>query len=471
MIEYDLVVLGAGPGGYVAAIRGAQRGARVCIVDPAEVGGTCLNRGCIPTKALYATASLLRRIGGAEAHGIKIAQNGFDFTRAATRKDEVVGKLVGGIAQLLKGYGIEVFRGRGFLEAPDRVRVHVPGMVGRLKTKRIILATGALPSRPKALPVDGKNVLTSDEILAIKELPKSLLIVGGGYIGCEFAGIFSAFGVPVSIVEQLPMLLDRSDRQAVREVEKSFQAAGVKTYVSTAVKAMQVEDGGVRAQLSNGEILTADKVLVSVGRRPNSSDLGLEALGVTLERGAVVVDDRMQTSVAGIFAIGDVTGGIQLAHVASRQAQTAVANALGGDEHIDYRVIPSVIFSDPEIAQVGLTEEQCRARGQEYKVGRFAYLASGKALCDGETRGTVKILADAKDERILGATIVGEEASTMVAEAALAMERGLTSRQLAEVVRAHPSLPEMIKEAAEDLFGAAVHKMGRPTSRRTTSTR
>lgn len=468
MTEYDLAVIGAGPGGYVAAIRGAQRGARVCVVESGAVGGACLNRGCIPTKALYATARLLGRLRNLGEHGIAVGGPVFDFSRAAARKDQVVGKLVGGVSQLLKGHGIEVFHGRGFLEAPDQVRVHTPGVVGRLRAKRIILATGASPSRPEALAVDGKNVLTSDEILAIKELPKSLLIVGGGYIGCEFASIFSAFGVAVSIVEQLPTLLDRSDRQAVREVEKSFRAAGIDIYVDRSIEVLSADDSGVGARLSGGETLAAEKALIAVGRRPNSSGLGLEEIGIMLDNGAVPVDDRMRTSVPGVFAIGDVTGGMQLAHVASHQAEVAVANALGGDARIDYRVIPSVIFTDPEIAQVGLTEEQCRARGLACAVGRFAYLASGKALCDGETRGTVKLLAD-KDDRILGATIVGEEASTLVAEVALAMRGNLTARQLAEGVRAHPSLPEMIREAAEDISGSAVHKMGRRTVRRTAS--
>jgi len=324
---------------------------------------------------------------------------------------------------------------------------------------------------PEGVPVDGKNVLTSAEILAIKELPKSLLIVGGGYIGCEFAGIFSAFGVAVSVVEQLPALLARTDRQAVREVEKSFQAAGIEVLVDTAVEAMAVTDAGVRARLSGGCERTVEKVLVAVGRRPNSAGLGLEALGARMANGAVLVDEGMRTSVEGIYAIGDLVGGMQLAHVASHQAEVAVANALGGEARIDYRVIPSVIFTDPEIAQVGLTEEQCRAQGLAHSVGRFAYLASGKALCDGEPRGTVKIMADPEGRRILGATLVGEEASTLVAELALAMQNDLTVAQLVEVVRAHPSLPEIIKEAAEDLSGIAVHKLSRQAVRRKPSAR
>ncbi|MEJ2201524.1 MAG: FAD-dependent oxidoreductase, partial [Desulfuromonadaceae bacterium] len=326
--------------------------------------------------------------------------------------------------------------------------------------------TGSVPTLPESLSVDRKNVLTSDEILAIKEIPKSLLIIGGGYIGCEFAGIFSTFGVAVTIVEQQPVLLNRSDRQAVREVEKSFKAAGIQIHLDTAIANLESGAAGVRATLSDGEIVVADKALVSIGRRPNSAGLGLEEAGVRLDNGAVVVDEQMRTNVAGVYAIGDLVGGIQLAHVASYQAEVAVTNALGGEARANYRVVPSIIFTQPEIAQVGLTEEQCRERKQGYVAGRFAYLASGKALCDGDTRGTVKILADADDGQLLGATIVGEEASTLVAEVALAMQRNLTAEELAQGIRAHPSLPEIIQEAAEDVSGSAVHKASRTAARR-----
>lgn len=469
MKEYDLAVIGGGPGGYVAAIRGAQRGARVCLVESDAVGGTCLNRGCIPTKALYSSARLLRVLREADSHGIRLGAPVFDFAAAVDRKDGIVSQLVDGVAQLLKGNGVELYHGRGFVEGPGRVGIRGQGAVGHLCTKAVILATGGRPLVPEGFAPDGKNVLTSDEFLAIKDLPKSLLIVGGGYIGCEFAGIFSTFGVAVTIVEQLPTLLAHSDRQAVREVEKSFRAAGVKVHLDTAVSDVESRSDGVHVRLSNGEALQVEKILLSVGRRPNSEGLGLEELGARMERGAVAVDEGMRTGVDGIYAIGDLTGGRQLAHVASYQAEVAVENALGGLARVDYRVVPSIVFTDPEIAQVGLTEEQCREQGLAYQVGRFAYLASGKALCEGEVRGTVKVLAGKDDRRILGVTIVGVEASALVAEAALAMKRNLTAHEWAEGIRAHPSLPEMIKEAAEDVSGVAVHRLGRAASRRKSS--
>ncbi len=469
MKEYDLAVIGGGPGGYVAAIRGAQRGARVCLVESDAVGGTCLNRGCIPTKALYSSALLLRSLREADSHGIRLGEPVFDFAAAVDRKDGVVSQLVDGVAQLLKGNGVDLYHGRGFLEGPGRVGIRGQGAVGHLRAKAVILATGGRPLVPEGFAPDGKNVLTSDEFLAIKDLPKSLLIVGGGYIGCEFAGIFSAFGVTVHVVEQLPVLLARSDRQAVREVEKSFKAAGVKLHLDTAVADVESRSDGVHVRLAGGETLQVEKILLSVGRRPNSEGLGLEEIGVRLERGVVAVDDGMRTSVDGIYAIGDLIGGWQLAHVASYQAEIAVENALGGQVRADYRVVPSIVFTDPEIAQVGLTEEQCREQGLAYQVGRFAYLASGMALCAGEPRGTVKILAEKDGGRILGVTIVGAEASSLIAEASLAMSRELTARELAAGIRAHPSLPEMIKEAAEDLTGLAVHRLGRAASRRKSS--
>ncbi len=461
MTEYDIAIIGGGPGGYVAAIRAAQKGACVCLVERDEVGGTCLNRGCIPTKALYSTALLLQRIRQSGAHGISVPQVHFDYAQAARRKDEVVAKLVGGVEQLLKGNGIEVFRGEASLEGEGRIRIRRREVTGHIRAKNILLATGSLAASPHAMPIDGKNVLTSNEILAIKELPKSLLIIGGGYIGCEFASIFSTFGCDVTIVEQLPTLLARSDRQAVREVEKGFNEQGVQVLTGTSVDALAIEEGGVAVRLSGGRNVQVEKVLVAVGRIPNSAGFGFAEAGIKMEKGAVLVDERMRTSVPGIYAIGDLTNIIQLAHVASYQGEIAVTNALGGNAQADYRVVPSAIFTLPEIGQVGLGEEECRDQGIAVDVGRFAYQASSKALCDGETRGMVKILSGKEDGRLLGATIVGDEASALIAEVTVAMQQGMTAAGLAAVIHAHPTLPEMIRESAEDTEGRAVHKIGR----------
>jgi dihydrolipoamide dehydrogenase len=464
MKEFDLAVIGGGPGGYVAAIRAAQHGACVCLIERDKVGGTCLNRGCIPTKALYSTALMLQRIRGAEAHGIGVESLRFDYGKAASRKDEVVAKLVGGVEQLLKGNGVEIFRGEASLEGPGRVRIRRKDVTGHIRAKKIILATGSIAARPKALQIDGKNVLTSTEILAIKELPASLLVIGGGYIGCEFASIFSAFGTRVTVVEQLPTLLAQTDRQAVREVEKTLREQGVVIHTGTSVEEVRVGEGEVKTRLSSGEEVKSEKVLVSVGRLPNSAGFGFEDTGIRLgEKGSVEVDERMRTSVEGVYAIGDVTDIIQLAHVATYQAEIAVTNALGGDAAADYRVVPATIFTLPEIGQVGLSEEACKEKGIAIDVGRFAYQASSKALCDGEPRGMVKVVAEKGKGRILGATVVGEEAATLVAEVSVAMQKEMTAGELAQVIHSHPTLPEMIKEAAEDVEGLAVHKVGRRT--------
>jgi dihydrolipoamide dehydrogenase len=430
-------------------------------VEMDKVGGTCLNRGCIPTKALYSTAHLLKNMAKAGEHGISIDDLHFDYAKAASRKDEVVDKLVGGVEQLLKAHKVEIFRGRASLEGPGKIKVRSREVIGHLRAKAIILATGSKALRPKTLMGDSRNVLTSTEILAIKELPKSLLVIGGGYIGCEFASIFSAFGTRVTLVEQLPALLTKSDRQAVREIEKSLKEQEVVIHTGTSVDSLEATADQVIARLSSGEEITVEKALVAVGRIPNIADLGLEEAGVAVEKGAVAVDERMATSREGIFAIGDVTNIIQLAHVASYQAEIAVENALGGDGRADYRIVPSTVFTLPELAQVGLTEEECKEQGMEVEVGRFSYQASSKALCDGQSRGMVKIVAAREGGEILGATIVGEEASNLIAEAAAAMKQRLTARQLGHIIHSHPTLPEMMKEAAEDTEGMAVHKVGR----------
>lgn len=460
MKVYDIAVIGAGPGGYVAAIRAAQAGACVALVEREKVGGTCLNHGCIPTKALYATARHLRALARAGEHGIQLGAPRFDLAQAMARKDGVVEKLVSGVEQLLQGNGVELFRGEGQLLGEGRVRVAFSGGAAVLQARKIIIATGSQAAIPKALHGSGKNLLTSREILAMKELPDTLAVIGGGYIGCELAGIFATFGSRVTIVEQFPALLGRTDRQAVREVERGFQELGVTVRTGTGVEG--VDAGGLL--LAGGERLDVDAILVATGRVPDCRGLGLEAIGVKTADGAVPVDAGMRTSHPDIYAIGDVTGGIQLAHVASHQATIAVANALGGEEEFDPRIVPSCIFTLPEIAQVGLTEEECKSKGIAVEVGRFAYQATSKALCDGESQGSIKLIAARDDRKLIGATIAGAEASSLIAEIAAALTAGMTAQQLGGIIHAHPTLPEMVMEAAEDVDGHAVHKVTRRRS-------
>jgi len=460
MTKYDIAIIGGGPGGYVAAIRGAQRGASVVLIEEDAIGGTCLNRGCIPTKALYATSRLLEKMRDSKEHGIVPGEISFDFIAAAMRKDSVVKKLVSGVVQLLKGNGVTVLKGRGELEGPERVLVRSEDGDIRLSATDIIVATGGAPLAIQALPFDRKNILTSGDFLDIKELPETLLIVGGGYIGCEFASIFATLGCNVTLVEQLPRILFRSDRQAAREVEKGLKEKGVALRTSVEIIGSQITDDGVAVALADGTNVQAQKVLVAVGRSPRAEGLGLETVGLA-DSGPIAVDNGMRTNAKGIYAIGDVTGGIQLAHVASYQADVAISNIFGENVSADYRVVPSCIFTYPEVAQVGMTEDECRDKGVNVDVGRFAYLASGKALCEGETAGSVKVIAEKGSRRLVGVTVVGEEASTLISEVAVALKQGMTVQELAEVIHAHPTLPEIIKEAAEDVEGLAVHKIGR----------
>ncbi len=459
MNAYDLVVVGAGPGGYVAALRAARLGARVCLVERARLGGTCLHRGCIPTKALHATARQLSALSAAVEHGIRISEIDFEAARAMERKDAVVKQLEQGIAGLLRNSGIDLFYGDAELEGPGRLRVRRPGLAGLIRARAIVLATGSRPVRPTLLEAAGKNVLTSDEILVMQDLPSSILVLGGGYIGCELAGILARFGVKVTLAEMRPQLLGNQDADGVRLVTQGLRRLGVEILTDTRLQ--QVENGaGVRATFADGRSLQVEKVLAAAGRVSNSGGLKLVEAGVALDGDAVHVDEKMQTSVPGIYAIGDLTGSVMLAHVAMHHAEVAVAHIMdteGPSRGIDSQV-PSVVFTQPELAQVGESEADCRSRGQGVKIGKISFQASGKALCDGAGEGLVKLVADAQSGRLLGATIVGEDASTLIAEVAAAIGAGMSARQLAAVVHAHPTLSEMVQEAARDLDGEAIHK-------------
>lgn len=459
MNAYDLVVVGAGPGGYVAALRAAHLGARVCLVEREKLGGTCLHRGCIPTKALHATARQLSAWSVASEHGIKISGLDFDPSRALARKDAVIKRLEQGIASLVKQAGIDLFYGDAALDGPGRLRVQRPGIAGRIRARAIVLATGSRPVRPKLLEPAAKNVLTSDEILVMQNLPSSMLVLGGGYIGCELAGILARFGVKVTLVEQRPQLLDNQDADGVRLVTQGLQRLGVEILTGTTLQKVE-NNAGVHTTFADGRSLQFDKVLASVGRVPNTECLNLTEAGVALEGGAVQVDDNMQTSLPGVYAIGDVTGSVMLAHVAMHHAERAVAHILGtpGPMRGIDRQVPSVVFTQPELAQVGDSEAACRSRGQAVKVGRFSFQASGKALCDGAGEGLVKLVADAQNGQLLGAMIVGEDASTLIAEVAAAIGAGMTGKQLAAIVHAHPTLSEIVQEAARDLDNEAIHK-------------
>lgn len=456
-----IVIIGAGPGGYVAAIRAAQLGARVTVLEEQALGGVCLNWGCIPSKTLLGFIDLGERVRHAQPFGLKIdGPVGYDLARMVARKEEVVRGLVGGIGTLFKQWKITHVPGRGELVNDRQVRVtHLDGSTSTIDADAVILATGSSWPRLPQFPIDGRQVLTSKEALDLTETPRSVLIVGGGVEGCEFACLFSGLGSEVSVVEMMPTVLPLEDEVAITTLTRELKKRKVQLFLNTQITKWSAVDGGVNATLESGEELVADIMLISVGRRMNSGQLGLETVGVHLgSKGEILVSEKLETSVPGIYAIGDVTGKSMLAHVASAQGKVAASNAMGQSQSINYDVIPAGIFTLPEIGRVGLTEAQARERGRPIAVGRFRCAGLGKAQAVGETIGQYKVIADEQTKQILGVHIVGSHAADLIHEAALAMHGGLTVAHLAEMIHAHPTFAEGLMEAAEDVEGLAIHQ-------------
>jgi dihydrolipoamide dehydrogenase len=455
---YDVVVIGAGPGGYVAALRAAQLGASACLVERDVVGGTCLNRGCIPSKALIHSAALWKRAREGAAFGVSASAWSFDWAKAQVRKDGIVSTQVKGVHTLLSAAKVNVKQGAGRLA--DTRTVEVAGNAGSetVTGKAVIVATGSEPRNLPELAFDSERILSSTEALQMPELPKSLLIVGGGVIGMEFASMLSSLGTAVTVVEMLPQILPMEDPMLVRVLQGVLQKQGVTFHVNTKVEKVERTANGARAEITGGTNVEVDRILVATGRSLNSAALGLEAAGVAMERGAIRVNERMETSVAGIYAIGDVTGEYLLAHVASMQGLVAAANATGGDARMDYSAVPNCVYTDPEIASVGISEPKAKEKGMAIKVGRFAFGGLGKAMCIGETQGMVKVIADAQTDRVLGVGVVGPHATDLIAESVLAVRQGLTAAQVSHTIHAHPTLAEAMGEAAHDVHGRAIHK-------------
>jgi dihydrolipoamide dehydrogenase len=458
MSVYDVVILGAGPGGYVAALRAGQLGAKVCLVEKTTVGGTCLNRGCIPSKALIHSAAVWKRAHEGAAFGVTASNWSFDWGKAQGRKNEVVRAQVQGIGTLLGAAKVEVKQGTGSLVDARTVKVSGNGTAETISAKAVIIATGSEPAGIPGVEIDGERVLTSTEALELPSLPKTFLIVGGGVIGMEFASMLSSLGTQVTVVEMLPQILAMEDPMLVRILQGALQKQGVAFHVNAKVEKVERTAAGVRVQIGGGTSLEAERVLIATGRALNSQAIGLEAAGVKVEKGAIQVNERMETSVPGIYAIGDVTGISLLAHVASMQGLVAAANATSGRAAMDYSAIPNCIYTDPEIASVGLSEPQAKEQGRAIKVGRFNFAALGKAMCIGETIGMVKVVADAQTDEVLGVGIVGPHATDIIAEGVLAVRHGLTAAQVAEAIHAHPTLPEAVGEAMHDVHGQAIHK-------------
>lgn len=457
--KYDVVVIGAGPGGYPAAIRAAQRGAKVAVVEKEKVGGTCLNWGCIPTKALLASAELIAHAREAEKFGVKITGIEPDWTAIQERKQKITDTLVGGILQLLKANGITLVEGTGSITADKNVLVKTADGEVTLEAGSIIIATGSDPAELPTFDFSKPVVMTSTDALALDHVPKSLIIVGSGVIGSEFACVFSTLGTEIVMVELMARMLPTEDSRVAKQMRSTFRKAGIDIKTETTVEeVLEYRDDGIKVKLSSGEEIEAEKLLVSIGRKFNSAGLGLEDLGVDAdERGRIMVNDKMETTVPGIYAIGDVIGGILLAHTATFEGLVAAENATGGNATIDYTVVPACIFTIPEIGSVGLNADKAAEQGIEVNVSRFSFGALGKALAMGEDYGFVQLVIDAKTDKILGAQIMGPHASDLVHEVAIAMKMGATAEDIATTIHAHPSLPEAIMEAAEAAHGKSIH--------------
>ena len=456
-MSYDLIVIGAGPGGYVAAIRAAQMGKKVAIVEKDSVGGTCLNRGCIPTKALTASCDVLRNIKDSRRFGIKVDGYDIDLSKVMAHKNRTVKRLVKGINVLFKKNKIDHFQGEGKLVDKNRVAI-IGDETKEITGDYIIIATGSKARTFPNMNYDGEKILTSKEILELDHIPESLLVVGGGVVGCEFASIFSEMGSKVTVADIMPRLIPQEDKDLSKELERHFKRARIKTRTGVAIESVKATVDGIIANLEDGSTIEADLALLSLGRLPYTKGLGLEELDIELENGAIQVNEYLQTNVENIYAVGDVTNKVMLAHVASTQGLKAVQNIFGDEkEAMEYDVIPACIFTHPEIGSVGQTEEELKTMGIKPQVGRFNFKGNGKALTINEQNGFVKVVADVNDI-IKGAQVIGPHAADLIHELALAVENGLTVKEVTGTIHAHPTLSESVMEAVEDLHGLAIHK-------------
>ncbi len=454
MKHYDLAILGAGPGGYTSAIYASRLGLTVCLVEKDLLGGTCLNRGCIPTKVMLNAAKLLGSVRDSSAYGIAVKDCQFLPEQLFRKMDEVVLKLRSGVSSLLKANKVDLIKGRGRLKAKGVIDLGGD----EIGARTIIIATGSSPRTLEGLGFDGINILSSEDVLAMRKIPKSLLVVGGGAIGCEFSQFYSAVGVRVAIVEFMETLLPNLGREIGRKMEALFKKRGIEVHTSTKVERVDVREGVCEATLSDSSAVESEAVLVSVGRAFNSNDLGLEALGIAIDRGRIVVDEYLETNAKGVYAIGDVIGGPMLAHAASYEGMLVCDTIAGKRKKVSFSSIPNCIYTDPEIATCGLQEEEARKAFPDCKVAKFPYLASSKAHVLGKTEGFIKIIGDARG-RVLGIEIFGEDACNLIGEASLAVALGADVEGIAGAVHGHPTLSEIFGEAGHLFLGKAIHTL------------
>lgn len=463
MKEYQLIVIGAGPGGYEAAIRAAQLGLTTALIERRDVGGTCLNRGCIPTKAMLHSAQLYREAANFELFGLHTENTSFDWAKVHQRKNDVVVKLRTGIEQLIKANKIDFFNNSASILRKNDVQLDQGEVI---RGENILIATGSVPARPPIPGLDLPNVVTSDELLddphftQADSLAKEILIIGGGVIGVEFASVFSSFGCHVTIVEAMERILPTMDREISQSLNMVLKKRGVSIHTGAMVEKLEQDENGLVCHFTEkgkAQAVPAQQVLVAIGRRPNTQGLFAEGFEVACERGRIVTDENFRTSVDSIYAIGDVTSKIQLAHMASAQGICAVHTIAGQKPPIDLRYVPGCIYTDPEIASVGITEDEAKQQGIPVKKGKFLMTGNGRSLIDEQERGFIKVLAHQETDVILGAQLMCSRATDIVAELATAIVNGLTCAQLAGVIRPHPTFCEGVTEAVEDVHAMAIH--------------
>ncbi len=456
----DLAVLGGGPGGYVASIRASKMGLKTVVIEKEHLGGVCLNYGCIPTKAIYHVAVVLNEIKKAEDFGIDVSRPKLNFKKTMARKNRIVEMLKNALQSNFKKNNIELIKGRGEIIAKGKIAVRTDDQQDiEIEAKNIIIATGSTAADVKPFSLLEKGVMDNTGILSIEEIPESLLIVGGGVVGSEFANIFSSFGTRVTIVEMLPRILSTEDEEVSKVIHKVFIQRGIDIFTDTVIERVEKSGGSLICTSSSGKRITADKVLISVGRKPNSSGIGIENIGLEVDqKGYIKTDLHLKTNIQGIYAVGDVIGGLQLAHVASEEGKIAAENIAGKNKKMDYSIVPVAVFTYPEIGSVGLNEAQARKKNIKVCTGIFPFSSSGKAYITGETEGFIKIVTNSETGEILGAQMIGPRATDLVHEIAVAMKGEILVDDLVSTIHSHPTFSESVLEAAEDCFGIATHK-------------
>lgn len=462
--KYDVVVIGAGPGGYVAAIKAAKLGLKTAIIEERRAGGTCLNRGCIPAKAMIHASSLYREMKEAEKFGVSASDVTYDYGKIVAYKEETTNKLVQGVEQLLKANGVDVYEGKGTLLEEKKVRIQKKTEEIAIEGENIILASG---SKPLILPIpgmDNERILTSDALFAMKEVPKSLIIIGGGVISVEFATVYANLGCKITILEAMPKLVPNMDKEISQNLKMILKKRGIEIHTSAAVQGVTVEGETCTCHYVEKEKeqeVTADYVLCAVGRCPNTEGLFGENVKPDMERGRVLVDENFESSIPGVYAIGDLIFGAQLAHAASAQGMVVAEKLAGKEASIDLSIVPGCVYTDPEIASAGMTEDQAKEKGIAVKCGKFIMSANGKSVITQEERGFIKVIAEEATGKILGAQMMCARATDMIGEFVTAITNGLTVKQMLKGMRSHPTYNEGIGEALEELEGGAVHVVPR----------